>query len=88
MQFFQSFSSLGYSAINVVLIFLVIFAVVFRSLSFHLKPKKTQIIAALVLLTVVCIPFVLTVNFLASENKRLNEAVKQDGGLKRNFPKN
>jgi len=88
MHFFQSFSSLGYSAINVVLIFLVIFAVVFRSLSFHLKPAKTQIIAAFVLLAIICVPFVMTVNFLASENARLNEAVKEDGGLKRNFPKN
>ena len=87
MQFFESFSALGYSAINVVLVFAVILAVIFRSLGFHTKPTKNQVIAVLVLLLVAAVPFAMSVNFLASENQRLNQAVKDEGGLKRNFPK-
>ena len=32
---------------------------------------------------VAAVPFVVTVDFLASENKRLNDAIREDGGLKR-----
>ena len=87
-SFFASFSSLGYSAINLVLIFVVFVAVIFRAFKFHLRPARSQIIAALVLLAIAAVPFVMTVNFLSSENKRLNEAIRADGGLKRELPEN
>ena len=87
MQFFESFSHLGYSAINIVLVFTVILAVIFRSLGIHTKPVRTQLITLLVLMIVAAVPFVMTINFLASENHRLNQSVKDDGGLKRDFPK-
>lgn len=86
MQFFQSFYSLGYSAINIVLFFMVIMAVLFRSLGMHTKSARQQFIALFVMMAVAAIPFVMAVNFLASENQRLNEAVRSEGGLKRNFP--
>ena len=88
MSFFESFSSLGYSAINIVLIFTVILAVAFRTLKLHTKSGKTQLIGLAVLLLVAAVPFVISVNFLASENQRLNDAIRSEGGLKRNFPKN
>ncbi len=83
MQFFDSFNSLGYSAINLVLIFAVVIAIIFRSLGLHTRPVRVQMAGLLVLLLVFSVPFVLTVNFLASENQRLNEAIREDGGLKR-----
>lgn len=88
MQFFDSFFSLGYSAINIVLIFTVVMAIVFRSLGLHKRPVKTQLLAVAALMVVAAVPFVMTVNFLAGENKRLNDAVRQEGGIKQNFPKN
>ncbi len=83
MQFFESFGSLGYSAINIVFIFLVAVAIVFRVFKFHTRPRKFQLFAALGLLAIAAVPFVVTVDFLASENKRLNDAIREDGGLKR-----
>ena len=83
MQFFESFAALGYSAINVVLIFTIILAIIFRSLGLHKRTSRIQLLALLVLLIVASVPFVLTVNFLASENARLNDAIRDEGGLKR-----
>ena len=88
MFFFQSFHALGYSAINLILVFLVVLAVIYRTLSLHTKPIRAQFVAAAILISVAAVPFVMVTNFLASENRRLNDAVREDGGIKQNFPKN
>ena len=88
MSFFQSFHSLGYSAINLALVSLLVVAIVYRLLSLHTKSTKTQLFAAVILIAIAAIPFVMVTNFLANENARLNDAVREDGGIKQNFPKN
>lgn len=88
MNFFESFASLGYSAINLVIILTVILAIIFRVLKLHLKPARTQIIGLILLMAVAAVPFAMSVNFLAKENQRLNDAIRDEGGLKRNIPKN
>lgn len=84
MSFFQSFSALGYSAINLVLLSLVILVVVWRGLGFH---KRHWIFSA-VLVLIFCVGFVFATHFLADQNRMLNEAIRDEGGLKRDFPKN
>jgi len=84
MSFFQSFHSLGYSAINLVLVFLVILVVAYRGLGL----QKRHWIFGLVLLCIVTTGFVFATNFLADQNRMLNDAVRADGGIKQNFPKN
>ena len=79
MQFFQSFYSLGYSAINLVLLWLVAVAVGYRVLKLHSRHWGFRIAYLLVLL----VPLVLATNFLAGQNKMLNDAIRDDGGLKR-----
>lgn len=84
MQFFQSFSSLGYSAINLLLVWLVVVAVSFRILkiqSRHWILKALFSFFALALL-------VIATNFLADQNQMLNDAIRNEGGLKRTLPKN
>ncbi|MFD0917947.1 hypothetical protein ACFQ14_16195 [Pseudahrensia aquimaris] len=88
MGFFDSFHSLGYSAINVVLLFVIVLAVIFRSVGLHKKSNTIQVIALIAMMAVASVPFAMTINFLASENKRLNDAVREDGGIKQNFPEN
>lgn len=79
MQFFQSFYSLGYSAINLVLLWLVVVAVGYHVLKLHSRHWGFRIAYLLVLL----IPLVLATNFLADQNKMLNDAIRDEGGLKR-----
>ena len=79
MQFFSSFYSLGYSAINLVLLWLVIVAVGYHVLKLHTRPLMLRIGYILVLL----VPLVLATNFLADQNKMLNDAIRDEGGLKR-----
>ena len=84
MQFFTSFSALGYSAINVTLVFLVIVAIFYRLLRRWLRHPVARIVFG----AICVVMFVFTVDFLASENRKLNDAIRSEGGLKRNFPKN
>ncbi len=78
MSFFQSFHALGYSAINLLLVFLVILAVAYRGLGLHKRHWGYRII----LLLVVGTAFVFATDFLADQNRMLNDAIRTEGGLK------
>lgn len=84
MSFFQSFSALGYSAINLVLVSLVILVIAWRGLGLH----KRHWIFSVVLLLVGGAAFFYATIFLADQNRKLNEAIRQEGGLKREYPEN
>lgn len=84
MQFFQSFYALGYSAINLLLVTLVVFFVFYRVLGLQNRGWGFKLPYALV----VVFGFVLATNFLAEQNKILNDAVRSEGGIKQNFPEN
>lgn len=77
MQFIQSFYSLGYSAINVALVWLMIVAIGYRVLGFQ---KRGRIAKALYF-AVLFVFLVLATNFLAEQNRLLNDAIRQEGGL-------
>jgi len=79
MQFFQSFSALGYSSINLVLMWAVVFVVGYRLLSLQTRHYIFKIIYSAALIAIL----VGTTNFLASENQRLNDSIREEGGLKR-----
>ena len=79
MQFFQSFSALGYSAINVLLFWLVLLVVGYRVLGLQARHWVLKILYLVVLVSIL----VATTNFLASENRRLNDSIRDEGGLKR-----
>lgn len=78
MSFFQSFHALGYSAINLLLVFLVILAVAYRGLGLH----KRHWGYAVVLILIGGTGFVFATNFLADQNRMLNDAIRAEGGLK------
>lgn len=79
MQFFESFYSLGYSGIVVVMTALFIATVLFNVLKMHKRPFWMK----MVLLLVVGALFVVSTNFLAAERKKMMDAIRDDGGLKR-----
>ena len=79
MQFFQSFSALGYSAINVLLFWLVLLVVGYRVFGLQARHWVLKILYLVVLVSIL----VATTNFLASENRRLNDSIRDEGGLKR-----
>lgn len=79
MQFFQSFYSLGYSAINLLLIWLVFVVVGYRVLKLQIRGWPAKIIYFAILLSVL----IFATNFLADQNKMLNDAIRSEGGLKR-----
>ena len=78
MSFFSSFYALGYSAINLLLVFLVILVVAYRGLGL----QKRHWGYGLVLLLMVGTGFVFATNFLADQNRMLNDAIRAEGGLK------
>lgn len=84
MHFFQSFSSLGYSAINLLLVWLVIVAVLFRVLKLQSRHWIVKTVFTVLVLTLL----VFATNFLAEQNQILNDAIRSDGGLKRTLPEN
>ncbi len=65
MQLFDSLQQLGYSSINIVLVFLIIMVVIYRT--FH-KVLSGQVARAL-FIAVGAAAFVFTVNYLADVNQ-------------------
>ncbi len=79
MQFFQSFHSLGYSAINLVIVFSIAVAILYRVLGLQKRGLHLKLLYLLVML----VPFVFATNFLADQNRILNDSIREEGGLKR-----
>ncbi len=84
MQFFQSLHSLGYSAVNLLLVWLVASAVLYRVLGLQRRNMIFRAVFAAVMLGILAY----SANFLADQNRILNEAIRDEGGIKQNFPKN
>ncbi len=78
MFFFESFHALGYSAINLMLVFLVVLVVAYRSLGLRRRHWGYRI----ALFLVIGAAFVFATNFLADQNRMLNDAIRAEGGLK------
>lgn len=79
MQFFQSFYSLGYSAINILLLWLVFVGVGYRVLKLQFRGWTLKVLFFAVMFVIMAV----TTNFLAGQNKMLNDAIRSEGGLKR-----
>jgi len=82
MQFFSSFSELGYTAIVLILTFLFVGAGLFNMLKMHRRGLVLKLVFALVLVGL----FAGTTIYLADQRAQLMEAIKDEGGLKRTFP--
>jgi hypothetical protein len=79
MQFLESFYSLGYSGVVLLLTTLFVAALLFHSLGLHKRGKLTK--ALLFLVVAAC--FVVATNYLAAERKIMIDAIRDEGGLKR-----
>ncbi|MGI9364553.1 MAG: hypothetical protein ACR2O8_05175 [Rhizobiaceae bacterium] len=79
MQFFESFYSLGYSGIVLLITFFFVTALLYSSLGLH----KRGILAKSFLMIVMIAVFVMTTNYLASERQIMMDAIRDEGGLKR-----
>ena len=79
MIFFDAFSALGYSAINLLLVFVAAGAVLFRLLGLQRRHVAVQAVYGLIVLAL----FVPSVIFLAGQNRMLNDAIRAEGGLQR-----
>lgn len=79
MNFIESFQSLGYSAINLMLVWLVFVVVGYRGLRLGQRSWIWRGVFALVMAVLLAT----STNFLAEQNKMLNDAIREDGGLKR-----
>lgn len=79
MQFFQSFYSLGYSGVVLLVTTLFVVALAFNGLKLHGRPWWLKFL----FLGIVAILFVLVTNFLASERQIMMDAIRDEGGLKR-----
>ncbi|MEP1208036.1 MAG: hypothetical protein ABJM29_18250 [Rhizobiaceae bacterium] len=79
MQFFESFYSLGYSGVVLLLTTLFITALAFNGLKLH----KRGLLPKIVFFGVIFGLFVVATNFLASERKMMMDAIRDEGGLKR-----
>ena len=79
MQFFQSFFSLGYSGVVLLVTTLFVAALAFNGLKLQNRPVWLR--AAF--LGIVAVLFVLATNFLAAERKIMMDAIRDEGGLKR-----
>lgn len=79
MQFFQSFYSLGYSGVVLLVTTLFVTALVFNGLKLQTRPwwLKAGFLA------IIAILFVFATNFLAAERKIMLDAIRDEGGLKR-----
>ena len=79
MQFFQSFYSLGYSGVVLLVTALFVTAIAFNGLKMQNRPwwlKASFLIAMGVV-------FIVATNFLAAERKIMMDAIRDEGGLKR-----
>lgn len=79
MTFFSSFAALGYSAINLLLVWLVIVVVLWRVLKLAHRHWSFKVVFGAIMLGIL----VFTTEFLADQNRMLNDAIREDGGLKR-----
>lgn len=79
MQFFESFYSLGYSGVVLLLTTLFVAALGFSSLKLHKRPWPLKAL----FLGVIFVLFVIVTNYLAAERKFMMDAIRDDGGLKR-----
>ncbi len=79
MQFFESFYSLGYSGIVLLVTTLFVTAIAFNGLKLQHRPFWLKA----GFLTLIAIGFVLATNFLAAERKIMMDAIRDEGGLKR-----
>ena len=79
MQFFESFYSLGYSGIVLVVTFAFVTMMIFHSTGL----AKRGWIPKYLFLVVMAAGFVFATNYLASERKIMMDAIRDDGGLKR-----
>ncbi|MEM8749303.1 MAG: hypothetical protein AAGF28_03315 [Pseudomonadota bacterium] len=84
MQFIQSFSSLGYSAIVLVLTTLFVAAGLFNLFKMH----KRHLVFKVAFAAVILVGFVFATNFLADQRQILYDGIRSEGGLKRTFPEN
>ena len=84
MSFVQSFSSLGYSSIVLVLTYLFIGAALYNGLIMHKRPLWAKLLLSLFLL----VGLYASTIFLADQRAKLYEGIRSEGGLKRTFPKN
>ncbi len=79
MTFLHSFSSLGYSAIVLVLAALFISAVIFNLLKLHKYGRAPKII----LFGLISVGVYFSTIYLAKERQIMIEAIRDEGGLKR-----
>ncbi|NKB52426.1 MAG: hypothetical protein GKR97_09410 [Rhizobiaceae bacterium] len=79
MQFFQSFYSLGYSGVVLLVTTLFVAAMAFNGLKLQQRPWWLKAL----FLCIFAILFVLATNYLASERQIMMDAIRDEGGLKR-----
>ena len=79
MQFIQSFSSLGYSGIVLLLTALFVWALIYNM--FKLQDRGW--IPKIILFVVMAVGVYFSSIYLADARKELMDAVRDDGGLKR-----
>ncbi len=82
MTFFSDFAALGYSAIVLIVAFVFIGAMIFGSLGLAKRPLWMRLAFIAVLIAV----FIPATTFLAGQNRMLNDAIRDDGGLQRTEP--
>jgi uncharacterized membrane protein len=79
MQFFESFYSLGYSGVVLLLTTLFVTALAYSGLKLQ---KRGWLIKA-IFFGVIFALFVVATNYLATERKVMMDAIRDEGGLKR-----
>ncbi len=82
MTFFSDFAALGYSAIVLIVTFVFIGAMIFGSLGLAKRALWMRIAFIAVLIAL----FIPATMFLAGQNRMLNDAVRDEGGLQRTEP--
>ncbi len=73
MQFFDSLQQLGYSSVNIVLVFLVLMVVIYRSFRGILSKQVPRAI----FIAVFAAAFVFSINYFSDVNKAMLKAVKE-----------
>ena len=83
MQFLDSLQQLGYSAVNIALVFLVIMVVIYRSFSGFLSKQVPRA----VFIAVFAAAFVFAINYFSEFNKAMLKAVDEKRATEQNAPK-